>query len=379
MKINENNIINDYESLMKKSIYNKTWKSKKLLMDIFNLDDLYFENYNKFFDIDFLNNYYNNFWNNYYNGAELVFNKYKDYYFNMVQNVMNYFKDMNFSYYLARRTNTYSDKETKELILDFFNNYSISKYKIVKDMFEEERIGMGNLEDFGGYCVCFNSNNKPYIMINGQENEFDLTSLTSLVHELGHAIESVYTLNRHKELWKVESMPFRELASEFFELEFLRYLQKNKIYPKEAINIICRYYDSLYEFLDDASFLNKNIIEDDKEYTAFDDRYYFSKSGVIRNFIDKDGKIVQMTFDFYDPLMYSIGSYLSLYLEKLKNEDEKYFQKVFDIYLSTRSLMSYENIFDLFQISKDDFLSGNGIKDIIKNDYSNYKRSLKLK
>ena len=206
--------------------------------------------------------------------------------------------------------------------------------------------------------------------------------MSDLAHEFGHAIEGHSILNRYNEFYKDKNRILSEVASMFYELEFLRYLQKNRINMKETTELVNNYHDFTKYFLE-------GLVESDVKETTIDDEKFMCDSEKF--FINEEGDMVRpfkkvgeengpnywLSFYFKKPIKYGFGSYMALNLSELKKQDPKEFNKAWNHYLSMRTLMSYRDIFDLFGLDIKKFTSGEFVKPTIINDIESYQKQLK--
>ena len=164
-----------------------------------------------------------------------------------------------FNYSKKMDDKKYTDKEVKDLILSFYSLYGDSIYKIVKRYFDEERIQTGSrLCQNRSDATFYNSLllKSGYIVVKEKENNINM--LTSLAHELGHAVDFGMFYNPQQKKGKFYSDIYQETASSFFEYGFVKYLLDNRIecdesllyisiFLKEAYYRICGLVDSYME------------------------------------------------------------------------------------------------------------------------------------
>lgn len=388
MKINEDNILNDRGEVYSLTNNPSYSKNKKYSDDVTIINHLYYITYGKYFDLpNNFNPYYDRFfWRDHdkdYEEYANIIDKYKKYYLQMSKNYLKILEDNNFFNPYYDYGKTYTDSKMKEVLLDFFNDEGVDKYKIVKSMFDDERVSISSLKnlDYVGFCSIFNSNIKPYVLVKGLQDKNTLTQLTGFAHEFGHAIEAHYILNRYNEFYKYKNLVFSEVSSMFYQLEFLRYMQRNRINIKDTTNAINDFHFFIKPFLEELEYSDtKEITEEGEKFISSSEDFYVNEEkDIIRPFKkenDKDGLEYWLEFEFYDPLIYGFGSYLAFHLSELKKQDPKEFNKAWNYYLSTRTLMSYEEIFDLFGLDLDKFVSGELIKPTIEMDIENYRKQL---
>lgn len=386
MKINEDRIIDDAQKIFtltdspsysKDSIYTGD-------LDLINL--VYGLTHGKCFILPNIDNpYYDKLYlkrhnKNFDEYANLVI-EYQDYYLKLADIGERILNDNGMFFTHRDCKYKYTDKEAKELLLDFFNDEGINKY--VKSLFDEERIGFADLEEdtCEGFCINFISNLKSYIVLSSRNEKLDLQKLEYLAHELGHAVENKHLLNKHNnEFFDYKNLVFSEIASTFYEYEFLRYLQKNRIGLRDANNLVNTKNITTLSFLNEIKSFTVDSVEIDGDtYLALNDEYYVIDNKNIERIFKKENSndMAYVEFKFYDPLIYGLGGYIALHLSEIKKQDPKEFKKMWNNFLSMRTLMSYEDALRLFNINKEDFLSGRVIEPIVKNDFNTYTKQLK--
>lgn len=315
------------------------------------------------------------------------------YYFKMFQSLDNILDESNFKclpYYDTVRF--YSEKDFKDIILSFFNEYGDNYYKIVKKYFDEERILLGyttshNNENMAGFFANLTWIYAGYIISRYQT--YDSFSLCSIVHELGHAIDAEIFLFPQQKVIPVMSDIFIEIPSTVFEMSMFDYLNKNKID-----------YDGSLILLNDRLAMLQSLNE---EYTKIlnTDNLYINEKGNLNRYtkelikkedaiIDEDNNVLienqgekdrraQLTSDgdvivnrkfeyqYRDTLLYGLGYYMALHLNLIKDYDIHEFNIVLNNIITLRKESNFEQIIDLMGISLEDFLEGKYIKDKINN------------
>ncbi len=390
MKINEDNILDDVGTIYSLNSNPSYSKDKMYCSDLDLINYLYLAVYNKLFVLpNIINPYYDRFYNRSYEKDFLEFEdliyKYKKYYLELANNYTNLIDDNAFFHIPYRCKRVYTDAEFKELMLDFFNDQGVDKYEIVKSMFDGERVGTASLEEYdcAGFCINTSSGVKPYVVVKGRkENRINSIQAMHLAHEFGHAIEGHYALNRFNKNHSNKGSVFIEVSSMFYQLEFLRYLEKNKINIKDIPNLINYYHLFAYSYLKDLKDSDTSELTfDGEEYISVSDDFYVETNrNLVRPFkkkTEESDDIYWLEVDFYNPLIYGFGSYMAFHLSELKKQDPKEFNKAWNYYLSSRSLMDYEDIFKLFNLDVNKFVSMELIKPTIEQDLENYRRQLK--
>ena len=315
------------------------------------------------------------------------------YYFKMFQSLDNILNESNFKslpYYDTVRF--YSEKDFKDIILSFFNEYGDNYYKIAKKYFDEERILLGyttshNKENMAGFFANLTWIYAGYIVSRYQT--YDSFSLCSIVHELGHAIDAEIFLFPQQKVIPVMSDMYIEIPSTVFEMSMFDYLNKNKIdYDGSLILLNDRLamLQSLNEeytkilntdnlYLNEEGNLNhytKELIKKEDAIIDEDNNVLIENQGEKdrRAQITSDGDVIinrKFEYQYRDTLLYGLGYYMALHLNLIKDYDIQEFNKVLNNIITLRKESNFEQIIDLMGISLEDFLEGKYIKNKINN------------
>ena len=110
----------------------------------------------------------------------------------------------------------YGFSESKEIVLDALKNFDSEFYEFAKKVFNE-----GNIDAFpeknkrgGAFCMHPAAGYTPYIMLNHTNK---IRDISTMAHELGHAIHDMYSNNR-PQLVSHPTLPMAETASIFNEM-----------------------------------------------------------------------------------------------------------------------------------------------------------------
>lgn len=388
MRINEDRVIEDAQKVLDMLQYNSYSKNKIFNYDIGAINYLFAKISNKYFDFpQIFNPYHERLYlrsdmKGMYYYSVFVF-LYMDYYTKLANNYLNILEKNIFTRTEKINSKVYSSSQIKEMLLDFFNEQGFDKCKIVKSMFDEERIEIKKMDLDGARAICsiMSSDIKPYIIVGADSNRVRLCDICDLAHELGHAIEAHLKLNRYNRTQDDRNKLLAEISSKFYEYEFAKYLQKNRIQLNATNSIINQYHAVIKDFCESLLFAcSKEMIKDGEKYIEIEDAMNIDEEKDMIKAFRKEGEDESMyifKFCFYKPLKYGLGSLAALNLSELKRQDPKEFDKLWNYFLSMRSLMNEHEIFDLFGLKVEDFIECTQIKDLIKTDISTYNKQLK--
>ncbi len=236
----------------------------------------------------------------------------------------------------------FNESEFKDIILSYFSLYGNNIYNIAKSYFDENRIQLGfNLFDdeenvLAGFFINILYLSKGYIFL--KYDKFDTNTASSLVHEIGHAIDYETFIYPQKKIITTSSDYMQELSSTTFEIGFLDYLYENHIDIKGSINMLIYKYFNLYYNLIDVYYELTNKLD------------YFSEY-------------------FRNDVVYSLGYYFALHLNKIRKENNEEFQKIFNNILTSRKEYSLESLIKMTGFNLENFINGIEIQNKIEDDF----------
>lgn len=254
----------------------------------------------------------------------------------------------------------YSEKDYIDLILSYFATFGDKIYNIVKKYFDEKRIHMGQPYD-GNYAAFFMDLlwlNSGYIF--SSFNYYDSMSASSLVHELGHAIDAEMFIFPQQEDSNIYFDHLCEVPSVTFELGFIDYLKESKI---DIDGSMILNNDMVLELSEFASDLKELFLDLDCEMFP---------NGVAR---DNNGK----DYDVRKDILYGMGYYFAMHLNLIRKSNINEYLKILNNIITSRNETDLEENIKMLGISVDDFKSGKYIKPVIKKDFNDVKKRYKHK
>lgn len=243
------------------------------------------------------------------------------------KNILQMYNNAKFQEFNLAKLTTFTPNQALDIIYNFFNWCNPTYYRLVKEMFENHQVGLCSLENFGGLCCDVVQLKKSYILCDNVE--FDLYSISLLVHEFGHAIN--YELFRNANLKQIINQLFgnyQEVPSIFFQKLFLDYTLMNKIGDGEAIFALNRLYtDMLIDFMRIRFFTHPEMGKEKMVgYTHIEPE---TSKRVIRNLTDEinDTNIVvnrmHSSFNIKEAIMFGYGTLLAIHFVEQYKQDPK--------------------------------------------------------
>lgn len=273
----------------------------------------------------------------------------------------------------------------KELLFEYYSQYGNNIYKIVKKYVNEGRIQLGNTLDPTASGMFFGSNltKSGYITIL-KNKKLTLYTLSVLVHELGHAIDSETLHFPQGKNINLLSDIFVEVPSIHFEIGFLDFLIKNNINPNDAHALL----DSMYQEL---SFYSQSF-----DKLCHLDEFYINDEGYVTNkddkLIDYDGKEInelddnddccletQNAMDVTELLKYGLGMYIAMQSNELASQDRKAYIKDLLNFTTQRKESSFIESLERLGITEEQFASSSIIEPRIQKELMYTKKMWNFK
>lgn len=172
----------------------------------------------------------------------------------------------------------YTYDKAKEIIINVLSIFGEEYLSIVKKIFDEKWIDVMPSENkrTGSYTgSCFKTH--PYIHMNfGGE----FTHLKSLIHEIGHAVNSYYSKENNSFSNYESSLFVREVASQVNEILLINYLVENTEDEKEKVSLINELLKMFNSSVTSPIILadfEKNIYDDQQDGTILTKDYLDNK------------------------------------------------------------------------------------------------------
>lgn len=280
------------------------------------------------------------------------------------------------SYLPPFRISSMSEKEFNELLLSYFSIYGNRIYKIVKKYIDEERIELGSSLSKGNSGVFVESFclKNGYITID-KGRRFDILTLVTLCHELGHAIDSeTFLFPQSKRLISSEDI-LTEVPSCFFEIGFLKYLIDCNYYSKDAHVILADSYSMARGMMQEFQVINglESFYVDHLGHVVNQNGKYVDCEGnEIENI--EEGNNFYTAASIIDAMKYSLGLYLAINMNELcKENKEEYLKKLFN-FTTSRKEGDFIELINMLGISKDEFESASLVKSTIDREMELVKK-----
>ncbi len=269
-----------------------------------------------------------------------------------------------------------SFEETASKTISAFNSADPEFGAFVEEMFQNGQVDVFPKRGKTGGAFCSSSSTQPiFVLLNHVD---DFRSLTTLAHEMGHALHSKYSKNQ-RPIYEDYTIAVAEVASTFFEnLVFEDAMQglddkQKMVLLHDKINddistifrqIACfNFENELHETVRKEGFLPKEKIAElmNKHMASYlgnkfemkeDDGYFFVSWSHIRNF-----------FYVYS---YAFGQLVSDSLYEMYKQDKSNIVKI-KKFLSAGGSDSPENIFKAIGINPDKKFFEKGLKKIERN------------
>lgn len=252
----------------------------------------------------------------------------------------------------------YTKEDAKKIITKALSVYGDEYVRVLNKAFDERWIDFyPNKGKKSGYYQNNSFKGNPVILANYSD---DYTGVSSLAHELGHALHSYYSKKNNKEHLSQYSILVAEIASLTNEILLSNYIIENSDSKEEKLvainNILEVFASNFYGTLKEGSVFEKIVHERiyngevlaapdfNDIYQSVSDKYYGSNV--------KDKEYLKYNWarisHFYSPFYYykySIGVIGACYVsKKILSGDKKYLEKYIDFLKLGGSMMPLDEL-----------------------------------
>lgn len=270
--------------------------------------------------------------------------------------------------------NSFSMKEAKDLVFEFFNSFDPKLYPIVKQSLDSEHLFFLNSrsQNGDGYSLCNPYTNSPYIVI-FMDNKLQLDNISCLVHEIGHIISFQKTSTNPKSFNNILYGSFVEVPSFTFEFLFLEYLSKNNIHSLDVEKIIYNNMINLQFYTNCLWAINRIIDKLDifYGYEIKEFQQILRKAGIFRT-----NEFCENCFtDINSKYSYSFGELLAIYYLYKYNEDKETFKKHILDFMSCIDMGNDLSMLEKFGVNIDELASCDYLKQYTDRNIKTLKKS----
>lgn len=239
----------------------------------------------------------------------------------------------------------------------------------------------------GAYCSGGIPEHHPYVLMNYNDS---ITSLNTLIHELGHAMHSYYSNNNQEYIYRYYTIFLAEIASIVNELLLNEYLYKNSKTKNEkmyyVINLLEKIRTTIYR---QTMFAEFELLAHDKEKNNIPltvnelcDSYYelnkkyFGKNVVVDEIIKYEWARIPHFYSPFYVYKYATGmAYALIIVNKLLNDDGCFKEKYIK-FLSSGSRDYSKNLLKELSIDIEDKAIIDDALKIFKDKLNELKRLL---
>lgn len=251
----------------------------------------------------------------------------------------------------------YSLHEFKDILLDYYSSIGETEYKIAKKYLDEGRIQAGDKNDkvLGSFLGVIH---EKYGYIFAGSDRLDSSLMSTLAHELGHAIDYekyYFSSNKMKDSF---TDLFSEVPSTYHEIGMLKFLKENSIDEIGARLLLQEIYNYILK-------MSKRIGKVASEVSRYGE-INVKEDGTIKL---HDGTDVNIRYD----MKYSLSNYLVLFLLS-KDRDKKETVKMMNEALSKRYESTIYDFLKNVNVQNNELMCANGITDDIIENNSVFKK-----
>ncbi len=219
-------------------------------------------------------------------------------------------------------------------------NKSYDKLTLRNRKGEKREIAYDEIGETNAFTYTFIPLNKTYILI--QNDKFDMETIITLVHELGHVVEAYKKIFYKGIKSNSEVGYFSEVSSTFFEYEFIKYLLNKGIDDESEEKLYSYYLDIADDFYDLSSLLDakpnyENCFEM-CEYTSENETF---------------------NIDLLTRIKYGYDKYISLLLSKRYHGNPDGFNEIHEKFIEVNDSVGTKKLLEELGISEEEFYNLN--------------------
>lgn len=342
---------------LKNEIYSEKSKRKRLLLinDYFNLI-AYLEKARIISHEDYISEK-ENIYDLYCNKVEKAKIKFRNSFiknFNTIKDVTNNLMEIynenplvisKFQYF-----NSIDIKNGLEIIYDFFGELGNDFYKILNEIFDNDRITYITGLDFEGTTYNVGKKYGQYIILRKPKDGFDYENISCIAHEIGHCYEIKQT-NSNKLSFPLHLLT--EVVSLFVQKLFDQYNIKNNLYKNEALNCQMVWQITLYKKTLVNDFTNKYLLNNIIARLDYND-FSFELDNINNPFInEKNEDAIEEFSPSLNNYSYVLCDHIANYFVKIYKENEKEALKLLKHFIAiyydkslSKMINEYGNNFD---------------------------------
>lgn len=279
----------------------------------------------------------------------------------------------------------YSYDEAKKIILEALSSLGETYINDLKKAFDENWIDVNpqaNKRD-GGYCTCAYLTH-PYIVVNFEKR---LTDVSTLAHELGHAMHYYYAQKNNEYQDYNYSIFVAEVASQVNEIILTKYLLDNALDKEEKKYLLdqilqrfkatiirqtmfAEFEDLIHTKEANGTILTKNFLEE--EYYKLNKKYYGKDTIIDDNIKYECFRIPHFYYNFY------VYQYATGYASAMKIANDIINRKdgALEKYLKFLSLGSTKDPINSLKVAGVDISDSEIYNDIFKT-FNKYLKELR--
>ncbi len=246
----------------------------------------------------------------------------------------------------------YTLKDTKELLIDFYNSFNPYLYKTIKKSLNSDHLHIirnTDKNDINVYCNSQSGNCHITMYHNGK---FSISDIGDLAHELGHVVNmTMLKDNNQTGIGKLHYCNFSEASAMILEMIFHNYLIKNNINKIEAYKNLSRDLRILQEEIHDLTYVNEMAME----------------LPLMLPYQKLDDESIKDLNEAYKKYSYSYGYLLAFYyLNKYEQDQERTKRNIMNFINAVTTMSDFEML-SHFDINIDSFMKCGYLKKPIKD------------
>lgn len=363
MYIDINNLLNEiYQMITKLKNAKSESEQIKIYIDLINLCETYDVLTDYEYEVNYFNLTNNKLFKNIHNSNvnnNIFFNNI----FNniMSKNLLKIYRDSNFKSLNNPNPNVFNMSETIDIIFYFFNKYNYKYYKLVKNMINNNQVAIKTVNNnLKGVCYNIPILKKSYIVCNIRS--YNISEISALVHEFGHAIYFSEINNDPSERLRDK---YIEVPSMYFMKLFLDYCSENNLNNKGTILAYNYYYRRLLNRFAGIRYTSGHIINKKTLNYRYNINYNTLPKDIIIALSQCNSKGIDL--DINNNIIYAYGSLIAIYLSDQYKFDPNETKNNFINIISKIGKSNNQDILNICGLNQKELVNPKILKKELKN------------
>lgn len=286
------------------------------------------------------------------------------------KNILQAYNEAGFQWFDKKQEVCFKKNEVLDILYDFFNWCSSKYYKFVKKMIDNNQVAITPLfDDYRGICDDIRHLKKSYVLCDIEN--FNIYTMSILVHELGHALEYEFLRNqKFKQILNRNYSNYIEVSAMFFQKLFLEYLLKNKVNNRDTLSALNNLYaEMFFDFLDIRFNTHPNMISQEENDFFVKEKIKMVYKDIVRelkSIKDIHKLLSDINFAFDQAIIGGYGRLVALHFVEQYKYNPKVVLNNLRNFISSIGIKNEYDILNTCGLSADEISNGKVLKKELK-------------